>query len=144
MLVALLLAAIVIWQTNTYPRTDDAEVLANFIGMAPIVNGPITGVDIRDNQLVHAGDALLRIDDRPYKYALQRAVSQQAQLEGQIYDESLEALLEERRAGGAGGRARRAGQCRCRDRNRRGAEGRHWRCAGSAGPCPGRVRLLAQ
>ena len=29
-LVALLLAAIVIWQTNTYPRTDDAEVLANF------------------------------------------------------------------------------------------------------------------
>jgi multidrug efflux system membrane fusion protein len=89
-LVALLLAAIVIRQTNTYPRTDDAEVLANFIGMAPIVNGPITEVDIRDNQQVHAGDVLFRIDDRPYKYALERAVSQQAQLEGQIYDESLE------------------------------------------------------
>ena len=58
--------------------------------MAPIVNGPITEVDIRDNQLVHAGDVLFRINDRPYKYALERAVSQQAQLEGQIYDESLE------------------------------------------------------
>ncbi len=86
---ALVLAAIVVEQTNRYPRTDDAEVLANFIGMAPIVNGPITEVDVRDNELVHAGDVLFRIDDRPYKYALQRAVSQQAQLEGQIVNEAL-------------------------------------------------------
>jgi multidrug efflux system membrane fusion protein len=88
-LTALVLAAIVIWQTNRYPRTDDAEVLANYIGMAPIVNGPITELDVRDNQMVHAGDVLFRIDDRPYRYALERALSQQAQLEGQIYDESL-------------------------------------------------------
>ena len=88
-LLALVLAAIVIWQTNRYPRTDDAEVLANYIGMAPIVNGPITELDVRDNQMVQAGDVLFRIDDRPYKYALERALSQQAQLEGQIYDESL-------------------------------------------------------
>jgi multidrug efflux system membrane fusion protein len=88
-LIALVLAAIVIEQTNRYPRTDDAEVLANYIGMAPIVNGPITEVDVRDNEQVHAGDVLFRIDDRPYRYSLQRAVSQQAQLEGQIVNESL-------------------------------------------------------
>ncbi len=87
-LVALLLAALVVWQTNRYPRTDDAEVFANYIGMAPIVNGPITEVNVRDNQQVHAGEVLFRVDDRPYRYALERAKSDQAALEGQIVDEA--------------------------------------------------------
>ncbi len=63
-------------------------MFANYIGMAPLVNGPITEVHVRDNQQVHAGDVLFRIDDRPYRYALERAHSDQAQLEGQIVDEA--------------------------------------------------------
>ena len=68
------------------PRTDDAEVLANYIGMAPQVEGPISELPIRDNQLVKTGQLLFAIDDRPYRYALERAMSQQAALEGQIED----------------------------------------------------------
>jgi multidrug efflux system membrane fusion protein len=68
------------------PRTDDAEVLANFIGMAPQVDGPIMQLPIRDNQYVKAGDLLFVVDERPYRYALERALSQQAALEGQIED----------------------------------------------------------
>lgn len=86
-LLALLSLAIVIYKVTMYPRTDDAEVFANFIGMAPQVEGPITQLNVHDNQFVHKGNLLFTIDDRPYQYALQRALSEQAALEGQIKDE---------------------------------------------------------
>jgi multidrug efflux system membrane fusion protein len=69
------------------PRTDDAEIFANFIGMAPLVNGPITHLYVADNQLVKEGDPLFEIDDRPYAYALARAKSDQEALTGEIGDE---------------------------------------------------------
>ena len=84
---ALALGLVVLYHTNHSPRTDDAEVFANFIGIAPQVAGPIVRVNVRDNQFVKKGDLLLEIDDRPYQYALERAVSEQATLEGQIVDE---------------------------------------------------------
>jgi membrane fusion protein, multidrug efflux system len=82
-----MIALVVIHQVNAYPRTDDAEVFANFIGMAPLVNGPIMHLYVSDNQLVKAGAPLFDIDDRPYAYALARAQSDQVALQGQIGDE---------------------------------------------------------
>jgi len=76
-----------LYNTNYYPRTDDAEVFANFIGIAPQVDGPIIRLNVRDNQFVKQGELLYEIDDRPYRYALERALSEQATLEGQIEDE---------------------------------------------------------
>jgi len=73
--------------TIRHPETDDAEVFANYIGIAPVVEGPILRLNVADNQHVRQGDLLFEIDDRPYKYALDRAVSEQAALEGQIVDE---------------------------------------------------------
>jgi len=70
-----------------HPETDDAEVFANYIGIAPVVDGPILDLNVADNQRVKQGDLLFEIDDRPYKYALDRALSDQAALEGQIIDE---------------------------------------------------------
>ena len=87
LLLALLSLALVAFRVTVYPRTDDAEVFANFIGMAPQVEGPLTQLNIRDNQFVRKGDLLFVIDDRPYQYALQRSRSEQAALEGQITDE---------------------------------------------------------
>jgi membrane fusion protein, multidrug efflux system len=84
---ALITGLLVIWQTNRYPRTDDAEIFANFIGIAPQVEGPITRLNVRDNQFVKQGELLFEIDDRPYKYALEKALSDQAALEGQLEDE---------------------------------------------------------
>ncbi|MFZ0270874.1 MAG: biotin/lipoyl-binding protein [Acidobacteriaceae bacterium] len=73
--------------TIWHPQTDDAEVFANYIGIAPVVEGPVLHLAVADNQRVKQGDLLYEIDDRPYKYALDRAVSDQANLEGQIVDE---------------------------------------------------------
>jgi multidrug efflux system membrane fusion protein len=84
---AIVLGLVVIHRTSEYPRTDDSEILANFIGIAPQVEGPILRLNVHDNQLVKQGDLLFEIDDRPYRYALQRAISEQATLEGQISDE---------------------------------------------------------
>src|SRR5579863_6510211 len=78
----------VYWVTIRHPQTDDAEVFANYIGIAPVVAGPILHLNVADNQHVKKGDLLFEIDDRPYKYALDRAVSDQAALEGQVVDES--------------------------------------------------------
>ncbi len=94
-LLAVVAIAVVIAHTNRYPRTNDAEVFANYIGMAPLVNGPITEVHVHDNEQVRAGEVLFRIDDRPYRYALERAQSDQAQLEGQIYDASRQIRAEQ-------------------------------------------------
>jgi membrane fusion protein, multidrug efflux system len=84
---AVSLGLAVLYRTNLYPRTDDAEVFANFIGIAPQVDGPLTRLNVRDNQFVRQGELLFEIDDRPYKYALEKALSEQASLEGQIEDE---------------------------------------------------------
>ena len=83
---AVLAGLAVLWQTNVNPRTDDATVYANLIGMAPEVDGPIMKLYVRDNQLVKQGDVLFEIDARPYEYALEHAKSEQATLEKRIID----------------------------------------------------------
>jgi membrane fusion protein, multidrug efflux system len=85
---AVALGLIVLYRQNNQPRTDDAEVFANFIGIAPQVEGPLIRLNVRDNQFVKKGELLYEIDDRPYQYALERAISEQSTLEGQISDES--------------------------------------------------------
>src|SRR3984893_3444021 len=84
---AAVLGMIVLHSTNYNTRTDNAEIFANFIGIAPQVEGRITRLNMRDNQYVKRGELLFEIDDRPYQYALERAISEQAALEGQITDE---------------------------------------------------------
>ncbi len=87
LLATVIAGLLVLRQINDNPRTDDAEIFANYIGMAPVVSGPITHLYVADNQLVRAGDPLLEIDPRPYAYALAHAKSDKATLEGQIDDE---------------------------------------------------------
>src|ERR1700751_2005709 len=84
---AVVLGLVVIDHANQYPRTEDAEVFANFIGIAPQVDGPLVRLNVKDNQFVKKGDLLYEIDERPYEYALERVISEQAALEGQISDE---------------------------------------------------------
>jgi multidrug efflux system membrane fusion protein len=84
---ALITGLLVVAQTDQYPRTDDAEVFANFIGIAPQVDGPITQLTVQDNQFVPQGNLLFQIDARPYEYALQKTRSDRDTLEGQITDQ---------------------------------------------------------
>lgn len=84
---AAVLGLFVLFHTNYYPRTNDAEIFANFIGIAPQVEGPLVRLNVKDNQFVKKGELLYEIDDRPYEYALENALSEQKALEGQISDE---------------------------------------------------------
>src|ERR1700731_4538340 len=58
-----------------YPRTDDAYVRANSVGIAPHVSGPITELPIVDNQFVKQSDLLFVVDPRPYQSALDSATA---------------------------------------------------------------------
>ena len=82
--ITLVVVVVAVHRAVVNPRTYDAEVFANYIGIATQVDGPIVRLAVRDNQEVRKGDLLFEIDDRPYIYALERAQSEQATLEGQI------------------------------------------------------------
>src|ERR1700731_451491 len=84
---AVVLGLAVLYHINYSPRTDDAEVFANLSCIAPQGEGPIVRLNVRDNQFVKKGEMLYEIDERPYKYALEKALSEQAALEGEIADE---------------------------------------------------------
>ncbi|MEE3327945.1 MAG: biotin/lipoyl-binding protein [Myxococcota bacterium] len=55
------------------PRTDDAYVRANTVGIAPHVSGPIVELSIVDNQPVSEGQVLFVVDPRPYQAAVEKA-----------------------------------------------------------------------
>ena len=70
---AVLAVIVTLLQWETRPQTDDATIRANFIGIAPQVNGHIVELRVRDNQEVKQGDLLFVIDPRPYEIALAKA-----------------------------------------------------------------------
>lgn len=67
-----------------HPRTDDATVRANVVGIAPRVRGQIIKLNVEDNQAVNTGDVLFEIDPADYQLALERARSALATLDQQI------------------------------------------------------------
>jgi multidrug resistance efflux pump len=75
---ALALGAYVTRLYYIYPRTDDAYVRANIIGLAPHVSGPIVELPIQDNQGVQQGQLLFVVDPRPYQSAVDRAEAELA------------------------------------------------------------------
>jgi multidrug efflux system membrane fusion protein len=67
LLVAVGLAVYVVYYLDTSPRTDDAYVQADTIGVAPQVSGRIISLRVQDNQAVKQGDVLFEIDPVPYQ-----------------------------------------------------------------------------
>src|SRR5262245_19485943 len=62
-----------VWRVSyREPRTDDANVRANVVGIAPHVSGPLVELHVADNQPVKPGDLLFVIDPRPYQTRLER------------------------------------------------------------------------
>jgi membrane fusion protein (multidrug efflux system) len=53
--------------------TDDAYVGGNVTDLAPKVSGIISRIAVDDNQQVHAGDLLVKLDDSDYRAALAKA-----------------------------------------------------------------------
>ncbi|ATG91721.1 HlyD family secretion protein [Methylomonas koyamae] len=63
-----------VWRINyRHPRTNDAMVRANIVGITAEVSGRITELHVEDNQFVRKGELLYVIDPRPYQAKLDRA-----------------------------------------------------------------------
>jgi multidrug efflux system membrane fusion protein len=78
--------AVVVYDTDRHPRTDDASVRANFIAIAPEIGGRLVKLPVKDNAFVKKGDLLFEIDSRDYAYALRQALADQDNLEQRIID----------------------------------------------------------
>ena len=59
------------------PASADAFLMADYVWISPRVDGQVTEVHVVDHQQVAAGQALFRIDPRPFAAALDRAVSEE-------------------------------------------------------------------
>ena len=67
-------ASALVWHLQyARPRTDDAALRANVIGIAPHVSGPIVELAVVDNQPVKQGELLFAVDARPYEARLEAA-----------------------------------------------------------------------
>jgi membrane fusion protein, multidrug efflux system len=64
--------------------TDDAYVGGDITVIAPKVSGFISRVAVTDNQIVHAGDVLVQLDDRDYVAARARAIASVAAQEAAV------------------------------------------------------------
>jgi RND family efflux transporter MFP subunit len=60
------------------PWTRDGRVRADIINIAPDVSGEVVEFAVRDNQFVHRGDVLMRIDPDHYRIAVEQAQAQVA------------------------------------------------------------------
>ncbi|MGZ0078799.1 efflux RND transporter periplasmic adaptor subunit [Methylomonas sp. YC3] len=76
--IAIVLGAVatgsLVWHINYQnPRTNDAMVRANIVGIAPEVSGRIVELHVQDNQYVKQGDLLYVINPQPYQARLDKA-----------------------------------------------------------------------
>ena len=69
-----LVTGTLVWRINyQHPRTNDAMIRANIVGIAPEVSGRIVEFHVEDNQYVKQGELLYVIDPRPYQAKLAQA-----------------------------------------------------------------------
>ena len=67
------------WSSGRFLEdTDDAYVGGDVTAIATKVPGYISNVNVVDNQAVHAGDLLVKVDDRDYRAALAKAEAEVA------------------------------------------------------------------
>jgi membrane fusion protein (multidrug efflux system) len=85
-LVMLGIAALLYFNSGRYVETDNAYLKANKVAISPEVAGRIISVAAKENQQVAQGDELFRLDDEPYRIALERSEAQlrtvQSEIEG--------------------------------------------------------------
>ncbi len=81
---ALVMSALVWRLQYRQPRTDDAALRANVIGIAPHVSGPIVELPVADNQPVKQGELLFIVDPRPYQARLAAAQAKLALVDKEV------------------------------------------------------------
>jgi membrane fusion protein (multidrug efflux system) len=79
----LLTASIYYWWSSGTETTDDAQVAADIVPIAPRVQGLVIKVAVVENQTVKKGDLLVQLDDADYQARAKRAEAEQATAEAQ-------------------------------------------------------------
>jgi len=77
-----------------YQSTDDAYAQAATVSISSNVAGRVSEIEVRDNELVHRGATLFRLDDAPYRIAVSDAAAHLADTRLQI--ESLKSTYRQR------------------------------------------------
>lgn len=95
-LLALAVAAYMYVTGGRYQSTDDAYVRAAQISISANVAGRVSEIAVRDNQQVHKGDLLFRLDDRSFRIAVDEAQARLASARLEV--ESLKATYRQRLA----------------------------------------------
>lgn len=73
-----LIALVAYLMTGRYVSTDDASVQTGRVEVSTDVSGRIAEIDVHDNQYVHRGDVLFRLDQRRFLIAVADAKAQLA------------------------------------------------------------------
>jgi len=79
-----------------FQATDDAYVRTALVAISANVAGRVQELAVRDNQVVHKGDLLFRLDDAPFRIAVEEQTAQLASARLQV--ESLKANYRQRRS----------------------------------------------
>src|ERR1700722_4406909 len=77
-----------------YQSTDDAYAQAATVSISANVGGRVSEIAVRDNELVHRGATLFKLDDAPYRIAVSDAAAHLADTRLQI--ESLKSTYRQR------------------------------------------------
>ena len=90
--VALLLAAGGLYyylSTRGKVDTDDAYTDGNVVNIAPQVSGQVLVLEVNDNQFVHKGDVLVRIDPRQFQFSAEQAQGTLEAARAQVANQAL-------------------------------------------------------
>ena len=79
-----------------YVSTDDAYVQAARVAVSTDVSGRVVEIGVKDNQQVTAGQVLFRLDQRPFRIAVEEAKAQLATVRYQIH--AMKATYHQKRA----------------------------------------------
>jgi RND family efflux transporter MFP subunit len=73
------------------PWTRDGTVRAYVVTLAPEVSGQVTELAVNDNQFVHKGDLLMKLDPRDYKVAIELGKAAVDQAEADYENKKVQA-----------------------------------------------------
>lgn len=80
--------------SGRYESTDDAYTRAATVSISSNVAGRVVEVDVRDNELIHRGAILFKLDDAPFRIAVDDAAAHLASTRLQV--ESLKSTYKQR------------------------------------------------
>lgn len=85
-IVAVLMVGFFVWHHMKWVTTDNAQLQAHSLMIAPKITGYVMKVNVEEGQVVEKGDVLVEIDPRDYENALSIAKGEMGSAEARLKD----------------------------------------------------------